>query len=305
MNDLVAQYLRQAEEYSKAALSPKTLRQYDSARTCFRTWCHQHELDPGQVDEQVVCAYLAALASTSTTTTVRVHRSALQHFHPELKASQRISTLMRGIGRAHGTRTMQVKGLNRKDWERIRALDTPEPKSTLSILWRDIAIVGVMRDLLLRRSEAAELRWEDVEWQRDGGALVTIRRSKTDQEGYGEVRYLGRQAASDLKRWRDAQPALPDRWKRSMDMRRVFGIRRGLTFCEIIAKLARRAGLEGHYAGHSPRVGMAEDLAACADISSTSIQYAGRWKSPTMPAYYARGMAARTGPIAKLYGELP
>ena len=45
----------------------------------------------------------------------------------------------------------------------------------------DVAICVVLRDGLLRRSEAADLRWEDVTFQASGarGALLEVRRSKT------------------------------------------------------------------------------------------------------------------------------
>ena len=38
---------------------------------------------------------------------------------------------------------------------------------------------------MLRRSEAAALVWGDIEFRADGTARVTVRRSKTDQEGTG------------------------------------------------------------------------------------------------------------------------
>ena len=43
----------------------------------------------------------------------------------------------------------------------------------------DVALLSVLRDGLLRRSEAAELRWGDLELQEDGSARLHVRRSKT------------------------------------------------------------------------------------------------------------------------------
>ena len=37
----------------------------------------------------------------------------------------------------------------------------------------------------MRRSEAAALTWGDVEFREDDAALITLRRSKTDQESEG------------------------------------------------------------------------------------------------------------------------
>ena len=60
-----------------------------------------------------------------------------------------------------------------------------------------------MRDAMLRRSEAAALTWADVEFRRDGSARVTVRRSKTDQQGEGAVQYIGPAASKAL---REIQP---------------------------------------------------------------------------------------------------
>ena len=63
----------------------------------------------------------------------------------------------------------------------------------------DLVLMSVLRDGLLRRSEAAELRWGDVEIQEDGAALLHVRRSKTDQEAEGTVLYVGQAAALALQ----------------------------------------------------------------------------------------------------------
>ena len=53
---------------------------------------------------------------------------------------------------------------------------------------RDAAIIQIMSDALLRVSEAAALDVADVQRQVDGSGPVTVRNSKTDQEGRGHVR---------------------------------------------------------------------------------------------------------------------
>ena len=58
----------------------------------------------------------------------------------------------------------------------------------------DVALLSVLRDGLLRRSEAAELRWGDLELQEDGSAHLHVRRSKTDPEAEGVVLYIGQEA---------------------------------------------------------------------------------------------------------------
>ena len=55
---------------------------------------------------------------------------------------------------------------------------------------RDAALLAVMSDGLLRVSEAAALEAADLEVE--GANTLTIRRSKTDQEGAGAVQYIRR-----------------------------------------------------------------------------------------------------------------
>ena len=54
---------------------------------------------------------------------------------------------------------------------------------------RDAALLAIMSDGLLRVSEAAALEAADLE--AEGANTLTIRRSKTDQEGEGTVQYMG------------------------------------------------------------------------------------------------------------------
>ena len=72
---------------------------------------------------------------------------------------------------------------------------------------------------------------------------------------------------------------------------------------KIIKRRARDAGLESHISGHSLRIGSAVSLAQ-AGASVVNMQVAGRWKSPQMPAHYARAELAEQGAIARFkYGK--
>ena len=57
------------------------------------------------------------------------------------------------------------------------------------------------------------------------------------------------------------------------------------------------AGVEGFISGHSLRVGSAVSLAQ-AGASVVDMQNAGRWKSPQMPAHYAKAELAERGAVA-------
>ena len=59
-------------------------------------------------------------------------------------------------------------------------------------------VLSVLRDGLMRRSEAAALSWGDVEPHDNDSGLLQVRRSKTGPEGEGVTLYLGREAVEPL-----------------------------------------------------------------------------------------------------------
>ncbi len=80
---------------------------------------------------------------------------------------------------------------------------------------------------------------------------------------------------------------------------RVFGLHRN-QMTKRIKQVAHAAGLGALFSGHSPRVGMARDLAR-AGIELPRLMTAGRWRSPDMPALYIRNETAGSGAVAQFY----
>ena len=100
-----------------------------------------------------------------------VHRST---GHQDPTDNEGVRKVMAGIARVNGCPQRQAKPLT------------------------EIALLSVLRDGLLRRSEASALRWGDVEMQEDGSARIHVCRSKTDPEAEGAVLYIGPDAAAAL-----------------------------------------------------------------------------------------------------------
>ena len=157
----------------------------------------------------------------------------------------------------------------------------------------DIALIAVLRDGLLRRSEAAGLRWRDVEFLEDGAALVNIRQSKTHSEAEGAVLYIGPDASQALQAIMpgDGAPVDPEA--------PVFGLSESQIGRRVKAA-AEAAGLGDGFTGHSGRVGMAKDLAATG-VDLPALMQAGRWSSSRMPARYTANEAAARGAVARYY----
>ncbi len=157
----------------------------------------------------------------------------------------------------------------------------------------DAAIVAVLFQGGLRRSEAAALEWRDIEDApgTEGALLVRVRRSKTNQDGAtADVRFLKGRCAAALAAIR---PAKTD----GREGRRVFGGLNGASIGRRFAAAAKAAGFDGVTA-HSARVGLASELTH-RGASTTEVMKAGNWKSARMVAHYAAGAEAEKGAVSK------
>ena len=155
----------------------------------------------------------------------------------------------------------------------------------------DIALIGLMRDCLLRRSEAAEVRWNHITVDVDGTGRLFVGVSKTDQEGDGTLLFISSQTMNDL------QAIKPE----GADDQFVFGLH-PRSIGRRIAAAARAAGERGAFSGHSARVGMARDLARAGE-ELPALMTAGRWKGPEMVARYIAHERAGRGAVARYHRE--
>ena len=143
----------------------------------------------------------------------------------------------------------------------------------------------------LRRSEVSALEWRDVSDARDGdGVLLTVRTSKTNQEGdAADVRYLKNGPAKAIRTLRAAADAAPTD--------RVIGLS-PLQIQRRFTAAARAAGIEARVTAHSGRVGLASELTA-RGASTTEVMLAGNWKTARMVAHYSAGATAERGAVRK------
>ena len=154
---------------------------------------------------------------------------------------------------------------------------------------------------MLRISELAGLLVGDIAYVADGSGRVTIRFSKTDQEGTGRVLFLGPVAVGRIRAWVRAAGLDDGPLFRRLHRGERVGASglSDVSVREIIKARCARAGITGFISGHSLRVGAAQSLVE-AGASLVEVQTAGRWVSPTMPAHYTRNQLAARGAVARL-----
>ena len=145
----------------------------------------------------------------------------------------------------------------------------------------DLAIIGVLADGGLGRSEAASLTWRDVELWADGTGRLTVQKGKNQTEPQTVAVAVAAATARALREILpdDVDPATP-----------VFGLT-GEALANRVRAAAQAAGLGDGFSGHSGRIGMARRMVA-AGAPNAAVQRQGRWKHGDMVARYTRGEAA-------------
>lgn len=289
----------ETEELVKASLAPSTVETYRLAMQQLEKW-----LDGRVLNDNLLATYITGLyqdgKSPATISKIvagvkwTVKNQGIR-IPFEITDKALAGIRRKGKGRGRG----QVDGIT---WEEVKQICAhAEAQGTIAGL-RDSAMIRLMSDCLLRISEVIAVNVEDV------GSALTIHQSKTNPgtAGIPDVTlYIGEPTQGAIKRYCEAANITKGplfRWIRRDDnltsgRLTIDGVRK------IIKRRAREAGIEGKISGHSLRIGSAISLAQ-AGASVVNMQVAGRWKSPQMPAHYARAELIEQGAIARFkYGK--
>lgn len=287
-------------EMARGALSPNTERALRADTTIFSAWCEAQGITSLPAAPEVVAAFLDGQDKAPATLKRYVASIGYMHRAAELTdptKTEAVKLALKRISRAKGTRQRQAAPITEREADRMVEAAGGLPDGV-----RDTALVLVMRDLLARRSEVVAIDVEDVTFA-DTTGTVLIRRSKTDQDGKGEIRLIGPAATAALKAWIDLARITEGAVFRSLSRSGYLeGRLSDRSISLILKRMAKRAGIDPKgISGHSCRVGMAHDLVAYG-CDLAEVMTAGRWKTASMPARYTERLAAKRGAIAKLYG---
>ena len=285
----------------EASMAPATRRAYQGALTRLEVW-----LDGAALDDAALATYLGALDQAEKSPAVAGQVVAAVRFRARLNgwpvpvgplAERALAGFRRkGADRGRGP----VAGVRWDQADCAAALAARDGRALAGL--RDAAILAIASDALLRTSEIAALDVSDLDAAEN---TVTVKRSKTDQDGVGAALFIGPPTIERLAAWIDAA-GLADEgplFRRiTKGGGRVLGRLSARSVRRIITARAAATGIPGRISGHSLRIGAAQSLAA-AGASVVEMQQAGRWQSPSMPGRYARGPLARRGAVARLrYG---
>jgi len=293
------------EDYLKTlegAFSNNSVRAIKSDVIQFAIWCHENGRRSLPTLAETISHYVDEMSVTYAPATVKRRLSSIGHFHrafgeEDFTKSLDVTIAVRRMDRMYGTRQKQATAFTSEDVEVIISMTGSE-----LIDLRDIAMLLTARDLLGRRSEIVLLDVEDVVFNADGSGMIMIRQSKTDPTGQGAEMWVSCNTVNAVQKW--LQSSGIDDGPLFRSVRKGGRIGGALSVDDVSRRykiLAKRADLDPRgISGHSPRVGMTQDLCA-AGMELTELMLAGRWKSPKMPARYAEKTNAARGAVAKYY----
>ncbi len=259
-----------AREFVQNSKARSTIRGYQSDWRTFEVWCAASGLTALPAAPETVALYLAAHADRLKPATLGRHLAAISKAHQaaghESPASMRhaaVSEVLKGIRRTKGVAQDRKAPLLAS--QLIRALATMR---TDSIGLRDRALLLIGFAGAFRRSELVALDVADVVTD-DDGLTVTLRRSKTDQEGIGRKIGIPRGSSPDtcpvraLHAWMDAASITEGALFRSVNRHGKVGGRLSDKHVAIAVKQAAAPiGLDAKsFAGHSLRAGLVTSAA--------------------------------------------
>jgi len=300
--------LEHAREFARQSKAENTLRGYQSDWRDFCAWCESHGLCAMPAGSDAVAAYIAECAGRLKVGSIQRRLNAIAEAHKAVGVdspthSAMVRNVMKGIRRTIGTAVVQKTAALTDD---IRAMLYSTDAGLIGARDRAMVLLGFAG--AFRRSELVGLDTDDCSFGKDG-LTVTLRRSKTDQQGAG--RKIGIPYGSNpdtcpvrvQQAWLEQAGINGGPLFRSINRHGQIqsGRLAGIDVARVVKKLAQRAGLDAvKYAGHSLRAGHATS-AAIAGASERSIMAQTGHRSVQMVRRYIRdGSLFRENSAGKL-----
>ena len=285
----------QTRQFIAESLSAGTLRAYQSDLRIFAAWCEDHGFQSMPATSGTVADFLSEQAENGLSPSSLTRRVAAIKYAHEAKGFQSpttdkiVSVTMKGIRRSKKQATQKKTPATA---EKIITMLAHCDTSTLSGK-RDKALLLIGFAGAFRRSELAALTVNDIQVS-EAGIRVTIRSSKTDQEGQGQEIAIpdGKMnAVAVLQDWLDSAGInegylFRGFYKGGKRIRDT--MLSGQAIADIVKAYAIKSGLNpAEFAGHSLRSGFVTS-AAESGASLLKIMDQSRHKSVDVVRGYVR-----------------
>lgn len=299
--------------YASASKAERTKTAYKSAWRNFETFCRVQGYTPMPAAPESVIDYLTELADMGQrANTIALKLAAVSFAHkaanaPDPTQAEAVRIVLAGIRRTIGTALTQKAPVLR---EELAAMVAQRPGADVRAT-RDRALILLGYAGAFRRSELVGLDVEDVQFTKTE-MLVTLRKSKTDQDAAGLVKHIPQISAAAIdpvravREWLNVAQIASGPLFRACD--RWGHIRAGRLNDRVVAlvvkDMATRAGLEPRqFAGHSLRAGFVTS-AILAGAQTWEIRENTGHKSDAMLQRYVRASGlGQTQAIRRAFGE--
>jgi site-specific recombinase XerD len=261
--------LTAAVDLARAEKALSTRKAYGTDFRLFKTWCDAKGVSSLPASPETVAAFLAAETGNGTKPSTLARRVAAIRFAHKLAGratptdSEAVKATLRGIRRTVGTaKIRKAPAVAAK----VRAMVGLAPDRLAGLRDRALLLLGFAG--AFRRSELVALDVADIT-ETTTGLLVTIRRSKTDQEGEGVTIAIARGdvacPARALREWLDAAGIEAGPIFRPINKAGTVGVQRltDRSVANIVKVYAELAGFDASlFSGHSLRSGFLTSAAA-------------------------------------------
>ena len=299
--------MRRVAQAQENALAKGTQTVYYKHWKVFADWCfdNAYRALPAHVD--TVSLYLTERADTGTkVATLGPILAAIRHYHEGVELTSpttnpRVKKTLKGLAREYPCRPAQVTALDQDAFDAIcEAADIPKgnetPHQTARRAAFDRALISFSRDILARPENTAAAEWHHIQETPDGKYVLFIPHSKTDQTHQGANAYITELTTEFLDKMVDTMKIRP------RPSSKIFGISER-QIANRIQAAAEHAKLEGRYRGHSPRIGMAIDL-ALDGYDLAALKQVGRWTSDQSVYRYLEYITATRNAVALREAEI-
>jgi site-specific recombinase XerD len=302
----LAEIADRAKEFVQQSKSKNTIRAYRADWAHFESWCRSHGQSSLPASPECVALYVTDLADTHKTATITRRISAISQAHQitgletPTKSSQ-VRLVLAGIRRSKGTAQIAKTPVLVEDLRRMLA---GLPENLLGVRDRVLLLIGFCG--AFRRSELVALDAADVAITRDG-LVLTIRRSKTDQEGEGRkigipyAAHVETCAVRSLQDWLEKSGITEGPLFRPIDRFGKMALVRlsAAAVGEIVKRYAAAVGLDAaEFAGHSLRSGLATSAAMAGASERAIMKQTGHRSVNTVRRYIRDGSLFRENAVA-------
>lgn len=306
-----------AKAYGRAAKSARTRTEYARDWAQFAAWCADRGLASLPASPPVVARYLGTLGERLKIASISRRVVAISQQHKERgfdspTSHKLVREVLTGIARTHGSAQNRKAAITTDILGTLlKALDRESLRGQ-----RDRAILLLGFSGAFRRSELAALNVNDLAFDKRG-IVVTVSKSKTDQEGVGRqvavpfVRSAERCPVTAVREWLRAAEivdgpvfrtfALPrgrqDRFERIQTIRMD-----GRDIARVVQRTIALAGVAGDFGGHSLRAGFVTAAAQKKVPEVDIMRVTGHRSTAVLRGYVRRATLFEDAPLTTILG---